>query len=309
MSKNIIIFSGQGSQYPGMGMDILKDFPKLDYIYKIGSEIVEFDLKKAALSYTKEELSKTIVSQPMIFATSILCFEAARINNIMFNGVAGHSLGEYAALYASNCITLKEGFEIIKKRSNLMQQAADNSKGGMVAVLSKDMGKANTLIKTIDGYIESVNINSPEQTVFAGDIESIDKTCILLKENKIKAIKLPVSGAFHSNHMKSASIQFSKSISNINFKPFTKEFFSNLNGEKLDSSISINEYLGKHMSSPVLFTKELKYIKNLGYKNFIEVGCSKTLSGFIKKTLTEVDIYNIEDSTSLNKTISAINGD
>ncbi len=309
MSKNIIIFSGQGSQYTGMGMDILNFFPRLDYIYKIGSEIIGFDLKQASISYTKEELSKTIVSQPMIFATSVLCFEAAKINNIIFSGVAGHSLGEYAALYASDCITLEDGFQIIKKRSELMQQAADSSQGGMVAVLSKDMEKANNLIKTIDGYIQSVNINSPEQTVFAGDIEAIDKTCILLKENKIKAIKLPVSGAFHSNHMESASVEFSKSISNINFKPLTKDFFSNLNGEKLDKSIPINEYLGKHMSSPVLFTKELEYIKNLGYKNFIEVGCSKILSGFIKKTLTDINIYNIEDYSSLNKTILAINGD
>lgn len=309
MQKTIFLFSCQGSQYPGMGKEIIESFPKLKYIYELGSEIVGFDLEKASINYNKDQLSKTIVSQPAIFAHSMLCLNLALKNNITFEATAGHSLGEYAAMVASNIIDLETAFKIIKIRSELMSECCQNTKGGMLSVITDDMDKINQVCSGINGYILPVNFNSSKETVLSGDLDAIENAVNIFKAMKIKAIKLNVEGAFHSALMQPAALALYIKIKDYKFCPPTKNFYSNVTGDKLENSKDIAKLISDHIVSPVKFTKELKKIYNDGYSRYIELGPNKIVASFAKKTLSNIKTYNIKDIDTLNTTINDIKND
>ena len=170
---NAFLFSGQGSQYIGMGRELLDNYPEFLYIFDTASEILDFDLKEIIFEGSDIQLSKTINAQPAIMATSLLCLNIAIKNNIEFDAVAGHSLGEYAAMVASGMLTLEEGFKVIKERAMAMDRAATESNGAMAAVLKLSAEKIEKICKSINGYVVPVNYNSPVQTVIAGESKAI----------------------------------------------------------------------------------------------------------------------------------------
>ena len=137
MKNTVFLFAGQGPQYVGMGKDLIGSFPQLKSIYDTASDIVGFDVFEKCCSGSEEELAQTIVSQPAIMATSIVAYDAAVLSGINCSAVAGHSLGEYAAMVASGILSLEDGFKVIKARAEAMQKAASGSSGAMCAVIGK----------------------------------------------------------------------------------------------------------------------------------------------------------------------------
>lgn len=301
----ISLFSGQGSQYPGMGKDIAEAYSVTAGLYDTASEVFGRDMRALCFDSTPEELALTINAQPAVLITSLVCINAAIEKGrqdgkpFTFDGVAGHSLGEYAALVMSGMVSLEDAFRLIKARSEAMNEAAENSKGMMAAVMKIAPEKIEEVCSNAKNYVAAVNYNSPMQTVIAGTPEGIAEVEPVFKEMKARFKTLNVAGAFHSELMKPAAEKFYETAKTIKFNKPEVKYYSNVTGGELTDFSDMPGLLAKHIVSPVRFTSELEAMKAAGADRFAEFGPGKTLTGLVKKTLTDVSAYNIESIETL----------
>ncbi|MGN0602279.1 MAG: ACP S-malonyltransferase [Oscillospiraceae bacterium] len=306
MSKNIFLFSGQGSQYVGMAKELWDNFDGAKKIFATADKVLGYDISDIVFNGPEEELNKTVNSQPAIMACSLAAFEAVREKSVSFDGVAGHSLGEYAAMVASGMLSLEDGFKVIKARAEAMQKAAEANKGAMCAVIGLSAEEIEEICEKTDGYVVPVNYNSTVQTVVAGDVDAVDKAIELFSEKKARCIKLNVASAFHSKLMQPASEEFYEKVKNVEFKQPSVEFYSNVIGKKLDDFSDMPSLLAKHIVSPVKFTSELAEMDKAGYENYIELGPNKVLTGLVKKTLKGKNAVNVENMKTLEKALASL---
>lgn len=288
-----------------MGKELCEKYPQID-VYERASEILGFDLAKKINESAEEELAKTVYSQPAIMATSLVALEAMKINGVDFSAVAGHSLGEYAAMVASGILSFEDGFKVIKARAAAMQKAAELNSGAMYAIIGKSAEEIEQVCSEIDGYVVPVNYNSAAQTVIAGETAAAEKAAEKFTEMGAKAVKLGVSSAFHSKLMQPAAEEFAPAISGITFNKPNVEFYSNLTGGLQTDFEDMPEKLARHIVSPVRFTSELAALQAAGYENFIELGPGKVLTGLVKKTLKGVNAANVENVKTLEKALSGL---
>lgn len=300
----ISLFSGQGSQYPGMGKDIAEASPSLSGIFDTGSEILGRDLKAICFDSTPEELAKTINAQPAIMAVSLLCLNAAVEKGYTYDGVAGHSLGEYAAMAASEMISLEDAFRLIKARSEAMDEAARSQKGAMAAVMKIAPEKVAEVCNNAKEYAAAVNYNSPMQTVVAGTPEGIAEVSAVFTEMGARVVTLNVAGAFHSKLMQSAADKFYETAKTITFRTPNVKYYSNVTGDILTDFSGMAELLANHIVSPVRFTSELDAMSKAGADKFVEFGPGKTLTGLVKKTLSGVKAANCENLKTLEGAVA-----
>ncbi len=288
-----LLFSGQGSQYPGMGKKIYEEDPSVyGRLLEAGSDILGFDLKKTMFEASAEELSRTSVSQPVIFTMSLMCAKKYIGEGGEAGAVAGHSLGEYAAMAVSGIVSEETGFGLIKKRAACMEKAAQKNGGKMAAVMSPDTVLIEEVCREITeagGYVVPVNYNSLQQTVIAGSGESVEKASKELLSRGVKrVVPLAVAAAFHSEYMREAAEEFGELISGTVFSEPKMKFYSNVTGKELLEFSDMAGLLSRHICSPVRFTDELNAMKNDGFDNFVECGPGKTLTGLVRKTLDGV---------------------
>ncbi|MBQ5333789.1 MAG: ACP S-malonyltransferase [Oscillospiraceae bacterium] len=299
--KTVFLFSGQGSQYAGMGVSLVEKYPELKEIFDEASDILGFDLFDKCANAPEEELAKTVISQPAIMAVSLCAAKALEINGITASAAAGHSLGEYAAMVYTGMVSRADGFRLIKARSEAMQKAAENNKGAMYAVIGKTVEEIEKVCAETEGYVLPVNYNSLAQTVIAGEEEAAKAAADTLAEMGARAVKLNVASAFHSKLMQSAADEFKPAAEKIIFSEPKIRMFSNITGKELEGIENLPERLAKHIVSPVRFTDELADLSALGYDTYIECGPNKVLSGLVRKTLKGVNIANVQDADSLAK--------
>lgn len=304
--KKAFLFSGQGSQYPGMGKELAEKYPANKAVLECGSDIMGFDLMKKLTENTPEELAQTRLSQPAIFTTSVLALTAIREEGVDCDAVAGHSLGEYAAMYASGMLPLEDAFKAIKLRSAAMARAAESSHGAMAAVVGAENSQIDEVCAAVNGFVAPANYNSPVQTVIAGEAAAIDEAVAKFTEMGKRCVKLAVSAAFHTKLMQSAADEFKEQIKDMQFGKPSVDFYSNLYGKKLEDYSDMPNYLAAHICSPVKFVNELNEMQNAGIEAFVELGPGHVLTGLVRKTLKGVVNTNVENTETMGKALSAL---
>ncbi|MBQ4124107.1 ACP S-malonyltransferase [bacterium] len=307
MSQYALIFPGQGSQYQGMGKDLYDNSEAARNVFKTADEVLGYRISDLCFNGTNEDLTKTINSQPCILTVSIAALEALKEKmNVDIVAAAGHSLGEYAALYAAEAIDLKTVIQLIAKRASLMNKAAENTNGAMAAVIGLDNESIIKVTQNLNN-VYVANFNSPGQVVITGDKEEITNSLDKFKEAGAKRVlPLAVSGAFHSPLMNEAANEFVNFVKQFKFNNTKIPVYTNVDANaETDASIFM-EKLPKQIYSSVLWTQTINNIEKSGISNFIEIGPGKVLSGLNKKINAELKTINIYDFESLNFAIEEL---
>ncbi len=276
------VFPGQGSQKPGMGQSLYNEIIDSRALFKKANEILNFDITELMFEGTSEDLLQTRVTQPAIFIHSVIL--ALTTKSFNPDVCAGHSLGEFSALTASNSISFEDGLKLVSIRANAMQKACQNTKGTMAAILGLPDEIIESSCNDVDGIVKPANYNCPGQLVISGEIKSVEKACEILKEKGAKrALILPVSGAFHSELMSSAADELKKGIDETEFKKPECPIYQNFTGKSEQDPSKIKINLLKQLTGAVLWNQSINKMINDGVKEFYEVGPGNTLQGLIRK--------------------------
>lgn len=286
MTKNVWIFPGQGSQAVGMGTDLAevgKDkFAEAEAI--LGWSILEKVQTDAA------ELAKTQFTQPCLYVVSAILADILQAKGAKPDAVAGHSLGEYSALYCAGVIDFATGLELVKQRSLLMSEA---SGGAMTAFIGFDRAQLESAIATTDNVVMA-NDNSADQVVISGTAEAVKAIVDQVKAKR--AIPLAVSGAFHSPLMAEAAEKFAEVLAQVDFNEAAFPVISNVApDEATTSGQTLRDRLTQQMTSPVRWREICLYLAAQGYEQAIEVGSGKVLTGLVKRSAPNINLINISN--------------
>ena len=295
-----VVFPGQGSQKLGMGSDLYNKFEFVKNIFKNADEILGYKISDLILNGPQEKLNQTTFTQPAIYLIGhVICEILKKETNFFQNKInffAGHSLGEYTALTTANVMSLEQGLVLLKNRGESMQSAVPLGEGGMLAVLGIQAQEIKNLIEENFKFIRCflANDNSNGQLILSGKNTELDKFALLLKEKKIKNIKLPVSAPFHCELMRSATIKMKKIINDQKLESPKYRVVSNVTAEEYENIDEIKQLLIKQIESPVRWRESVEYMISKGTSTFVEIGPGKVLSGLIKRINKEVKVLNID---------------
>lgn len=303
------IFSGQGAQYPGMGMDISRIYKSSDEVYNEASEALGFDIKKMIFEGEKEALNITENTQPAILTMSIACMKPLLENGVIPDVAAGLSLGEYSAYISAGAIAFRDCVSLVRKRGRFMQEAVPIGVGAMAAIIGLDNSVVLEILKGASsaGIVEPANFNCPGQIVIAGEVNAVEKAIELCNEKGARrAVKLPVSAPFHCSMLKPAGKKLAAELEKIVINDLKIPVVSNVTAEYNKDKLKIKNLLVRQVSNPVKWEDSILKMIESKVDTFIEIGPGKVLSGFIKKIDKSVKVLNVEDIESLNKTLSEI---
>lgn len=297
-------FPGQGAQYPGMGRSVYEASEGARRIFECASDAIGQSVPSLCFDSTKEELSRTINSQIAIFTCSLAVAQALRERGVTFDACAGFSLGEYTALTASGVLSLEDGLRLVRRRGELMQKAADETDGGMAAILGLADDIVEEICAKIDGVVLPVNYNCDGQLVIAGTSAAIEQAVAACKQaGARRAVPLAVSGAFHTPLMAEAAAELRSFAASLTVNPPTIPIYTNVTAQRLDFS-DLPAHLEQHMISPVRWKRLVQTMMADGYQHALEIGPGKTLTGFarrISKELTCTPVETIETVISVTE--------
>ncbi len=296
MGKIAFVFSGQGAQYTGMGKELYECSPAAKAVFDMADSIRQ-GTSAQCFEADKETLSITVNTQPCVFTADLAAAAAVAEKGIKPDYLAGFSLGEIAALGFGGVMSYEEAFRLVCKRGELMDKAAKENEGAMVAVMKLTPEKVEELAKQFDNTYP-VNYNSPAQTVVATTKENADKLVEAVKAEKGKGIKLAVSGAFHSPFMRSAAEGLGEYLADKELEKPLIPIYSNVTAQPYGEDIK--QLIKSQAESPVQWQKTVENLIAEGVDTFIEVGVGKTLAGLIKKINKDVRVFNVENRETLD---------
>ncbi len=304
MDKTVAIFPGQGAQRVGMGKDFKDDFLQVSQMHKKSDEILGFKLSELIFNGPEDELKISSNTQPAIYLNSVSIFSLIQSNyNTNFQFTAGHSLGEYAALYASGVISFEDGLKLVRKRGELMSGSSGKSEGTMAAIIGLTSDKISDIISksSMKGIIITANFNSPEQIVISGEKIAVEYACKLSSEAGAKrAIILNVSNAFHSPLMQKASDEFAGFIDKFSFNNARIPFFAAGDLGLYTNGEEIKAYLKKQIMLPVRWVETIEQLRTKGINRFVEIGPGKTLCNLIRKIDKSLETNFINSTNTFN---------
>lgn len=295
MGSVAFLFAGQGAQHPAMGVDLIEASPAAAEVFAIADE-VRPGTSEQCRSASKEELSQTENTQPCVFVHDLAVAVALRERGVVPAACAGFSLGEVAALTFAGASDTRAGFELVCERAALMATAAERHPGGMRAVIKLDAAQVEGLAKQAGENCWPVNYNSPQQTVVAGAPDALQNLDALVKEAGGRAMKVAVSGAFHSPYMAEATEGLATYIQAGHApSPLLIPVMANMTAAPYPADPqAASEVLANQVSHAVRWVDALHALQDQGIDTFIEVGPGKTLSGLVKRTLSDVRVYSCE---------------
>jgi [acyl-carrier-protein] S-malonyltransferase len=292
------VFPGQGSQYVGMGKDIIKFSRDL---FDLAGNILGLDLERLCIEGPDTELNKTENTQPAILTVSYALLRKVFELGIKPDYVSGHSLGEYTAALCAEVFSFSDAIKITRKRGKLMQEALPEGKGAMTAILGLDEEKVKEICKSVsNGYVELANINCPGQIVISGEASAVREASELAKQKGAKkVIQLQVSIPSHCMLMKSASEKFEEFLKDFKLQDAKFSIISNSDASEKRTATEIINSLVKQLYTPVRWQECVKYMISKGVDTFIEIGPGKVLSGLIKRIDSSVKILNVSNIDDL----------
>ena len=307
MSKKAFIFPGQGAQSVGMGLDIYNANVKSKEVFDNAEKILDKDIKKICFEGPNEDLQQTVNTQPCIVTTSIALLEALKSKSgIMPDCVAGHSLGEYCALYCAGVMSLEDTLKAIQKRAELMSKL---QQGSMLAVMKASKEQIENALNEGSkvGYVDVANYNSPQQVVLTGDENALKIASeYLLSLGGIKVVPLAVSGAFHSKFLEGAGNDFAEFIKENKINDALVPVITNVDALPTVKADDFREKMPKQIYSSVYWTDTIMKMWDEGVRVFVEIGPGKVLSGLVKRIVPEATVYNIFDQNSLEVVVEAL---
>ncbi len=300
MNKVAFVFPGQGSQTIGMGKSFFESDPIFRKQLEAAIDILGYSLTQLILEGPEETLRLTEHTQPAIFAISALICDRLDREGVVIDAVAGHSLGEYSALFAAKAFSFEQGLKIVQQRGLFMNAAVPEGQGAMAAILGLNLDKIVAVLQDCDG-VELANINSPDQVVISGTKLGITAAMEKLKSAGAKrVIALNVSGPFHSSLMKSASQRFAAFLSEIPFHQLTVPLIANVTANYVDASHDVKSLLVQQLFSPVRWVETIERLLANGITTFVEVGPGKVLTGLIRRINNQAICVNIDSVDSMN---------
>ncbi|MDE3058023.1 MAG: ACP S-malonyltransferase [Bacteroidota bacterium] len=302
------IFSGQGSQYIGMGKGLYAQFPVAKEMFDRADELLGFALSKICFEGPEDKLKQTKNTQPAIFLHSIVLWNLLKPADAAM--AAGHSLGEYSALVAAGAISFEEGLKLVRLRGELMQKAGEDNPGTMAAVIGLEPKVVGEICCTVwtTGIVQAANFNAPGQVVISGSIAGVRRATEFAKERGAKLVKeLPVSGAFHSPLMQSAKDGLKAALDSARISDVKIPVYANVTAQPMYKAEKIRTMLYEQVTSPVRWEESILAMAADGAAKFVELGPGKVLQGLVKRIVPAVagiEITGVDTAADVAKEVT-----
>jgi len=309
MMKTAFLFPGQGAQSVGMGADIAGAFAECNELYDRANDVLGYDLKSICFEGPEERLNSTSVSQPAIFVTSAAILSVIRSGSVLppikADVAAGLSLGEYTALYAAGALEFDEALGLVQERGRAMQAAADAADGAMVSIMGLDPDKVQALCdEASQGKIlQPANFNCPGQIVISGESDACDRAAALAeKYGAMRAIKLKVAGAFHTEMMAPAAESLARMLGQSNIvAPRGVKVIANVNVLYYDDAEMIRSGLVRQLVEPIFWQDCMVKLLAEGVDTFYEIGPGRVLTGLMKRIRRKTTIVNVSSLAAIEQ--------
>lgn len=307
MKKTAFLFPGQGSQSVGMGLDFYQKYNFVKEFLEMAEDIVKIKLTKLCFEGPMEDLTLTVNLQPAITVINLACLAALEDKGIKPDYLAGHSLGEYSALFASGIVSKEDAIRLVLKRGELMHRESTKHKGAMHAIIGLPIDAVQKLVSEVqkDGGVVSVaNHNTELQIVITGAPDQVEKVSSLAAAQGAKAIPLRVSGAWHSELIKGAENDFKDFLDTISFSESIKPVIHNVTADTATDTDAIKTIMVKQLCNPVKWYDSMHRLMDEQVEIFVEVGPGRVLTGLLKKILPKdysCSMYNVNNIKSLEK--------
>ena len=289
------LYAGQGSQHPGMGVDLYEAFPAFRAV--LDSAEVDFDLKEVSFTDSQGVLNQTRYTQPCMVAFAAGLTAVLKERGVVPAVAAGLSLGEYSALHAAGVFDAATAVKLVAFRGKAMEEAAAGRESAMMAVLNLDRAPLQAACQQASdlGCVVIANYNCPGQLVIGGEKAAVEKAAALAKEaGARRCLPLKVSGPFHTPLMAPAGDALAQYFQSVDFAQPQIPVIFNCLGDVKDDSVTIQELLVKQVQSSVFMEDSIRKMAALGVDALVEIGPGKAISGFVKKTVPEMPVYAVE---------------
>lgn len=308
--KTVFMFSGQGAQYAGMGKELYQNYSVAKDIFDRADEVLGYSIKDICFN-DEEKLNETEFAQPAILTMSIAAMKVLQEQGVRAEMTAGLSLGEYSAYVASGAMDFEEAVALVQKRGKFMAEAVPSGEGAMYAIIGLDTEAVeNACEEAVSkglGLAVPANYNAPGQIVIAGATKAVEEAANIAKAKGAKmAVKLKVSGPFHTEMLQPAADKLGPELEKMHIGPMDIPVFTNVNAQIVESEKDIIPILTRQICCPVRFSDIVQNMHEKGADTYIELGPGKALCGFVKRTVKGVTILNVEDESSLSKTMAKL---